>query len=58
MIKIANESVIGNHGNKVENKLEYNLEIEEKPNTAQIVWESSDENIVTVDQNGKIKYIW
>lgn len=57
LIKIANESVIGNNGNKVEDKLEYNLEIEEKPNTAQIVWESSDENIVTVDQNGKIKYV-
>ena len=57
LIKIANESVIGNNGNKVENKLEYNLEIEEKPNTAQIVWESSDENIVTVDQNRKIKYV-
>ena len=57
LLKLENESVIGNNGNKMENKLEYNLEIEEKPTRAQIIWESSDENIVTVDQNGKIKYV-
>ena len=57
LIKIDNESVIGNNGNKIENKLEYNLEIEEKPNNVQIVWKSSDESIVNVDQNGKIKFV-
>ena len=30
LLKLENESVIGNNGNKMENKLEYNLEIEEK----------------------------
>ena len=57
LIKIQNEKVLGNNGNKIESKTEYNIEIEEKPYSAQIIWKSSDENIVTVNQNGKIKFI-
>ena len=57
LIKIQNEEVLGNNGNKIESKTEYNIDIEEKPYSAQIIWKSSDENIVTVNQNGKIKFI-
>ena len=57
LIKIQNEEVLGNNGNKIESKTEYNIDIEEKPYAAQIIWKSSDENIVTVNQNGKIKFI-
>lgn len=58
LIKISNEEeILGNNGNKVESKTEYNIEIEEKPSSAQITWKSSDENIVSVDQNGKIKFV-
>lgn len=55
LLKIDNGTIVGNNGNKIENKEEYTLEIEEKPDNAQIIWKSSNEGVATVDQNGKVK---
>ena len=42
---------------KFDDKSEYNIQIESKPDTAEISWSSSDENIATVDNNGKVTLV-
>ena len=58
LVKILNdESVVGNNQKEVQELIEYKLPIIKRTASGQITWKSSDENIVTVDQNGTIKFI-
>lgn len=58
LVKILNnEAVVGNNQKKVQELIEYKLQIIKRTTSDQITWKSSDENIVTVNQNGKIKFI-
>ena len=58
LVKILNnEAVVGNNQKKVQELIEYKLQIIKRTTSDQITWKSSDENIVTVDPNGTIKLI-
>lgn len=58
LVKILNnEAVVGNNQKKVQELIEYKLQIIKRTTSDQITWKSSDENIFTVDPNGTIKFI-
>ena len=53
--KILNtEEVIGNNGQKIENMLEYSIKLQHEDQLGTKQWSSSNENVATVDNNGKV----